>query len=162
LSLHPDPRLGRDRRDSYLSAAGRPGIVAWASLIFGVVWLAVTTPLLPFIGVIAIGIGNICGALVEVSVLDRATRFSAGVTPSRPLLKPLAVALVAGTVGWLVCVTGPPGFAIAIAAGALTIVLSFVGLWLTCRADLMDTVRLAGGTVRDSIPHLRKPSTEGA
>ena len=32
---------------SYLSAAGRPGVVAWASAALGVIWIAVTAALLP-------------------------------------------------------------------------------------------------------------------
>ena len=38
---------------SYLSAAGRPGIVAVASACLGVIWLATTAALLPSIGVAA-------------------------------------------------------------------------------------------------------------
>ncbi len=94
---------------SYLSASGRPGIVAWASGSLGVIWIAVTAPLLPVIGVAAIGVGNLAGALVEAMILDAATRRAAGVAPHRPLLRPLAVALVAGGAGWLLCTSGPVG-----------------------------------------------------
>ena len=72
----------------YLAAVGRPDLVAWATAAFGVVWIAVTAPLLPVMGVAAIGVGNLSGALVEVVLLDRATRTTAGVAPYRPLLAP--------------------------------------------------------------------------
>ena len=146
--------------NGYLSAVGRPGVVAWATAAFGVVWIAVTTPLLPVMGVAAIGVGNLCGAVVEALVFELATRRSAGVAPYRPLLLPLAVALVSGSVGWFVCTAGPPGFGMAIAAGALTLGLSFIGLLLFCSADLKDVLRLAAGTARSAVLGLRKPSPE--
>ena len=136
---------------SYLTAAGRPGLVAWASAALGVVWIGVTAPLLPVIGVAAIGVGNLAGALVEASILSRATRRAVGVAPYRPLLRPLAVALVAGTTGWLLCTSGPSGLWIALAAGALTLALSLIGLWLVCREDLKDTIRLAAGTIHSAV-----------
>jgi O-antigen/teichoic acid export membrane protein len=147
---------------SYLNASGRPGVVAWASAALGVVWLAVTTPLLPSLGVTAIGVGNLCGAIVEALLLAVATRRSAKVAPDRPLLRPLAVGLVAGAVGWFVCTTGPPGLGIALAAGALTIALSFVGLLLVCYGDLKDTIGLLAGMFRNAAPRLRRASAERA
>ena len=141
---------------SYLSAAGRPGIVAWASVSLGVVWIAVTAPLLPLIGVAAIGVGNLAGAVVEAAILDRVTRRAAGVAPHRPLLRPLAVALVAGTAGWLVCTSGPSGLWIALAAGALTVALSFIGLWIVCREGLKDAIGLALGTVSSAMLSFRR------
>jgi O-antigen/teichoic acid export membrane protein len=146
---------------SYLIADNRPGTVAWAAAALGVVWIAVTAPLLPLIGVTAIGVGNLCGALVEAMLIDLATRRTARVTPSRPLLRPLAVALVSGTIGWIVCRAGPPGLGIALASGALSVALSLAGLWLVCSSDFKDTLRLMAGTVRNAVPGLRRASAEG-
>jgi O-antigen/teichoic acid export membrane protein len=137
---------------SYLNAAGRPGAVAWASVPLAVIWIVVTASLLPVIGVAAIGVGNLSGAVVEAFILDRVTWRMAGVAPYRPLLRPLVVAIVAGVAGWTLCTTGPSGLLIALAAAALAIVLTLVGLWLTCRADLLDMIRLVTGTVRSSVP----------
>jgi polysaccharide transporter, PST family len=147
---------------SYLNAVGRPGVVAWASAALGVVWIAVTAPLLPSLGLTAIGVGNLCGAIVEALLLDLATRRSAKVAPDRPLLRPLAVALLAGAAGWFVCTSGPAGIGIALAAGALTIALSFVGLFLVCSDDLKDTIRLVSETIRNVAPRLRRASAERA
>jgi O-antigen/teichoic acid export membrane protein len=94
---------------SYLTAVGRPGIVAIGSAALGVVWIGVTAPLLPVIGVTAVGVGNLAGALVETLILDLATRRSAGVVAHRPLLRPLFVASIAGVTGWLLCRYGPQG-----------------------------------------------------
>jgi O-antigen/teichoic acid export membrane protein len=150
---------------SYLAASGRPGLLVWSTASLGVVWLGVTAALLPAIGVTAIGAGNLGGALVETAILTVATRRTAGVYPHRPLLRPLGVALVAGTLGWVLCVSGPSGLWIAIASGALTIALCAIGLWAVCRKDLDETIRLITGTMQSVVPRpprLRRPSTEGA
>ena len=143
---------------SYLSASGRPGVVAWASASFGVIWLALTAPLLPLIGVAAIGVGNLVGAVVEAVILDRATRRTAGVSPARPLVRPVGVALVAGTAGWLVCTSGPTGVWIAFAAGMVTLALTFVGLWFLCRRDLTDMLRLGASAIGAVLPQGRQTS----
>ena len=141
---------------SYLNAAGRPGTVALATGAFGAVWIGVTAALLPSLDIVAIGVGNLCGALVEAAILDRATRRTARVAPYRPLVAPLAVALPAGAVGWFVCSAGPSGLAIACAAGALTVVLVVVGLMIVCRNGLMETLHLIARAVKTAIPRLRR------
>jgi polysaccharide transporter, PST family len=146
---------------SYLSASGRPGVVAWATGSFAVMWVAITAPLLPLIGVAAIGVGNLAGAAVEVTILSIATQRGADVAPFRPLVRPLTVALLAGTAGWILCTSGPGGFFIGLASGLLTLVLNFVGLWIVCRDDLTDTISLAVATIRSAVPQLRRASAEG-
>ena len=147
---------------SYLPAAGRPGIVAVASACLGVIWLAATAALLPVMGAAAIGVGNLAGAIVEAVILSVATKRMSGVAPYRPLVLPFAVALVSGGVGWLICVEGPDGFLTAAAAAAVTLALAGLGLWITCRKDLVDTIRLAFGSLRGVLPRLRKPSAQAA
>lgn len=147
---------------SYLPAAGRPGIVAIASACLGVVWVAVTAALLPTLGIAAVGVGNLCGAIAEAAVLNHATKRSSGVSPYRPLVSPLAVALLSGGIGWLVCVEGPDGFLTAVAAAILTFGLAALGLWIVCRRDLIDTVRLAFGSLRGAVPRLRRTSAQAA
>jgi O-antigen/teichoic acid export membrane protein len=147
---------------SYLPAVGRPGIVAIASACLGVIWLGVTAAFLPSIGVAAIGVGNLAGAVVEAAVLNAATKQTSGVAPYRPLVRPLVVAVLSGGLGWLVCVEGPDGFLTAVAAAILTCGLAALGLWLLCRKDLADIVQLAFGSVRSAVPGLRRPSAQAA
>jgi O-antigen/teichoic acid export membrane protein len=144
----------------YLSAVGRPGIVAWATAAFGVVWLAITGPLLSALGVQAIGVGNLCGAFVEVLILNLATARSAGVAPYRRLLVPVAVATAAGTVGWLVCTAGPAGILTAVVAGGLTLAIAVAGLLACCTRDLIDLVSLAAGAVRGALESVRRAPVE--
>ncbi len=143
---------------SYLSAAGNPGINAVASACLGVVWIAVTAALLPSIGVIAIGVGNLAGAVVEATVLSVATKRSSGVDPSRPLIAPLCVALVSGSLGLLVCIEGSSGVLTVAAACIVTLSVAVAGLWIVCRSDFVDTVRLAFGVLPGVPRKLRRTS----
>ena len=137
---------------SYLSASGNPGIVAWASASLGVTWIGLTALLLPSIGLTAIGVGNLAGAVVEAFVLDRATKRATGVSPAIPLLRPLAVAIVGGSAGWVLCTIGPSGVWTAIAAAAITLALGVVGLWLVCRRDLGDVLSVGASVLRAVVP----------
>ena len=147
---------------SYLSAVGRPGIVAVASACLGVVWLGATAALMPIIGIVAIGIGNLAGALVDAAVLNAATKRSSGVAPYRPLLQAAAVALVSGGLGWLLCVEGPAGFLTAAGAGLLTVSLAALGLFVVCRRDLADVAQIGFGSLRRVVPRLRPVSVGAA
>jgi O-antigen/teichoic acid export membrane protein len=145
---------------SYLPAVGRPGIVAIASACLGVIWLGVTAAFLPTIGVAAIGIGNLAGAVVEAAVLNAATKRASGVALYRPLVRPLAVAVLSGGFGWLVCVEGPDGLLTAVGTAILTFTLAALGLWLVCRKDLAETLQLGFGSLRSAVPRLRRPSAQ--
>ena len=147
---------------SYLTAAGRPGIVAIASACFGVVWLAITAALLPSAGIVAIGIGNLIGALVEAVILNAATKRASGVAPYRPLVAPLCVALVSGGLGLLVCLAGSKDILTILASGGVTLALACLGMWIVCRGDLVDTFRLAFGSLRSVVPIPRRQSASAA
>jgi O-antigen/teichoic acid export membrane protein len=147
---------------SYLQAAGRPGIPAVAAVCLGAIWLPITAVLLPVMGVAAIGIGNLAGALVDAAVLNAATKRSSGVAPYRPLVRPLGVALVSGGLGWLLCVEGPSDLLTVAASGLLTCTLAALGLWVVCRKDLADMVELASGLRQSVVARFRGPSAETA
>ncbi len=141
--------------NGYLAAVGRPGLVAWATALFGVMWIAVTVPLLSGMGVAAIGVGNLCGTFVEAGIFTVATRRSAGVWAHRPLLLPLVVAMVSGGAGLWVCTAGPDGILTALSAAGFTVSLSFLGLVLVCWSDVKDVLRIVVGTAGSVMPRLR-------
>jgi hypothetical protein len=124
------------------------------------VWLGSTAVLLPSMGVVAIGIGNLAGALVEASLLNRATRRMSGVAPYRAMAGPLAVAVVSGGLGLLLCTEGPSNLLTVAEAAVTTLTLAALGLWVVCRRDLADTFQLASGSLRSAVPGLRKTSAE--
>ena len=127
----------------YLSAAGRPGLVASAQLAFGVTWVALTVLLLPRLDLVAIGIGNLIGALIETALLARAIHGMVGVTTLRDLGRPMVVAITAGGVSLYVSFVVAPTLLMGVACGAVCLALSILGLGLLCRADFALTVRLA-------------------
>lgn len=137
---------------SYLSAVGTPGTVARASAALGVVWIGLSALLLPLIGIVAVGIGNLLGALVEAAILDRAVRHHAGVAPHRALLRPLSVGIVAGLAGLALAVGGPDRVITAFAAVGITLCVNVIGLSLVCRRDLRDVVEIAAEIIRSVLP----------
>ena len=143
---------------SYLSAIGKPGTVARASASLGVVWIALSALLLPVIGVAGIGVANLCGALVEAAMLDRAVHRHAGVSPARPLLRVLPVGAVAGLTGWAFAITGPGGSVAGILSAGIAVVAGVAGLSIWCRDDLRDVVTLTGEILRSVVPRLRAAS----
>ena len=93
---------------SYLSAAGRPGVVAWASAVARRRLAHRHAALPPVVGVVAIGIGNSLGALLEAAILDRATRQTSRGRAVPASLRPVvAVASSPAVPGWLLCTDGP-------------------------------------------------------
>ena len=147
---------------SYLQASGSPGIVAVAVAALGATWIAGTAILLltTSLGVNAIGVAGLLATPVEVFITVRATHRSAGVSPLRPVLRPLVPTVFAGGIGIFVSSGGPPGILRGLFAGALTLALSLIGLWLTCPADLRDVIRLAAASVREAIPRPTKEAPE--
>lgn len=143
---------------TYLNAAGRPGIVAVGTGALGAVWIVVTAVLLPVLGIIAIGIGNLCGAVLEALIIDRATRRAVGIAPHRPLLRPLAVALTAGTTGWWLCYTDASTLVGAVSCGLLAMGLSIVGLGIACPGDLAEAVSLAKQALLKATPRGPRPA----
>ena len=133
------------------NAAGYPGILARATAIFGVIWITVTAGLLPVLGIAAIGVGNLLGALVEAWLLNAAVHRTANVRVYRPLIRPLVVALSAGTAGFVACTAAPPGLAVSIGSALLTFALCVGGLFLLCADDTRDTFRVGMRGVRVAI-----------
>jgi O-antigen/teichoic acid export membrane protein len=136
---------------SYLNAVGRPGLVACSVAAFGTLSIPITAVLLPVLDITAIGIGILCGAIAEAVILDRATVHETGVAAYRSMIVPLLIAIGAGGAGWLVCTQGPPGFAIAVAGAAVAFGMSILGLFIACRGDFEDALRLAVEMVRNVV-----------
>jgi O-antigen/teichoic acid export membrane protein len=132
----------------YLYAIGDATAVLRASLFEAAVLLGVALPLLPVLGVTAVGVGWVAAAVVEVAVLANATRRWTKARLLRPLAVPMVVGVVAGSAGWLVADVGGRDLASG-AAGAASSVLCFqVGLLLLNRKLLFDTARFAAASVR--------------
>ena len=131
----------------FLYAMGEPGVVLRATIAHTLTLFAVTFPLLPSLGVTAIGVGSLAGAVVDATVLGRAVAQRSSARPFRPMLVPLLLGLPAGALGWLVTERLGDDFAAAVAGGSLASAV-YVGALFVFR---QETLREAGALVLKSV-----------
>ncbi|MGY1618365.1 oligosaccharide flippase family protein [Geodermatophilus sp. SYSU D00691] len=136
---------------SYLYAVDDATAVLRAQLVQTPVWFAVGLPLLPVLGVAALGLGWAAGAVVEVVVLVRATRRRVAARLLPGLIVPLVVGVVAATGGWLLSTELGPTLWSGVAGGALSAAAFGLGLALFRRAALVDAVHLGARSVRSAL-----------
>jgi O-antigen/teichoic acid export membrane protein len=134
---------------SYFYARGDAGTGLRASLITGALRLCVALPLLPELGVVAIGLGWAAGAMgAMVLVLHRARR-ACGARLGRRVAGPVVSGAVGGAAGWIVAdslgVTVPSALLAVLLACALWTLL----MLLFSRDTLRDGVAM-GRTVLGS------------
>lgn len=84
----------------YLFAIGRAGAVLRSGVVSGAIWFAVAFPLLPALGVAAIGVGWFAAALAEALILSQATRRETSARFGPQLAVPVIAATLAMSMGW--------------------------------------------------------------
>lgn len=144
----------------YLFAVDRAGTVVSSTVWHTLVWLAVTTLLLPELGAVAVGVGWVPGGLVAAAIVGRRTARLTGARLVRNLALPVVVAAAAGAAGWLVAVSGPetvPWGAVGLLTGELVLL---AGLALAARRQLADARALLARAIARSRP--RDPGTASA
>ena len=117
----------------YLYALGDVRSILRSSILHTVAWFAFTLPLLPLIGVPAVGVGWIAGALVDASVLSRAARAHAGISRVRPVIFPTVMAVAAGSASFAVAATLRPTPAGAGASIGVALATYVAGLAIAAR-----------------------------
>ena len=126
----------------YLYAVGDSSSVLISAIVQALAWFALAFPLLPILGVQAIGIGWMAASIGEAIVLGVRTRRHVRVGYARALGLPAAVGAAAATAGWLTASQLGPTL-ISAAAGALVAgVLYVVALAVLRGALLRDALRL--------------------
>lgn len=146
---------------SFLYAVGDATAVLRAQLVQVPVWFVVGIPLLPVVGVAALGLGWAAGAAVEVVVLAYEARKRVPVRLLPALVPPLAVATVAAACGWLLSVELGRTLWSGLAGGALAAAVFGIGLALFRRATLVDAVRVGTRSVRSAVrPVRQRPAAE--
>jgi O-antigen/teichoic acid export membrane protein len=120
----------------YLYAIGDTSTVLRAAIVMSIVWPLVALPLLPHLGVIAVGVGWMASSLVEIPIMLRPVRRRTGAAFLRPILTPWLAATVAGASGWLVSRTASHG-----------LVAAFVGATVATCVYVVPMVLLRGDTV---------------
>jgi len=132
----------------YLYAVGDTSTVLRAGIITSVVWFLVAIPLIPWLGVIAVGVGWMVGALVEIPILSTPVRRRTGAAFLRPILTPWIAATVAGASGWLVSRTVSHGLIAALLGATVAAIVYAVPIFLLRREDGATMLRLARRAVR--------------
>jgi O-antigen/teichoic acid export membrane protein len=127
----------------YLYAVGDTSTVLRAAAATSLIWLVVTLPLLPYLGLTAVGLGWMVSSLIEVPILSIPVRRRTGAAILRPILAPWGAASLAGASGWVVSRHVGHGL-VAAALGSGVAALLYTGaVVLLRRADVLRIVRLA-------------------
>ena len=133
--------------NGFLYAVGDARKVLIATTTHTIVWLAVAVPLLPDLGVAAVGIGLLAGFVVEGELLDRAIRTRTGLSCRRATAAPTAVIVSAGALGFVLASNLAPSVPATAAITVLTSIFLAIGLRLTARSTLREGYRIARGAL---------------
>jgi O-antigen/teichoic acid export membrane protein len=132
----------------YLYAEGAANSVLKVMFVSAIGWYAVMLPLLPVIGVAALGLGQLAAGIVEVVLFGRTLdRYLPGLHSIRLASAPIAVITVAGALGWTVASLAPATLTVMVLTAAIALGVTLLGSWLTNRA----TVRDLAAVVRRSV-----------
>jgi O-antigen/teichoic acid export membrane protein len=134
----------------YLYAEGRATTVLRATTAMAVAWVVVALPLLPVLGVAAVGVGWLAGALADAVIVGRATSRLSGANIVRPVALPAAMGVIAGAMGWVVAAHGTPTLLSGIAGGAVAALAFCGGVGLFAPQLLAETARFALRAVRSA------------
>jgi len=135
----------------YLYAVGDAAGVLRAVLLQTAVLFAVAVPLVPVLGVSAIGLGLLASSVVEAVALGRATSRWTHVRLVRPLLAPVGAGIAAGGLGWLVANVGHADLLSGLAGGTCSM-LAFLAIMAVARRSLVDeTLRFAVRSMRLAV-----------
>jgi O-antigen/teichoic acid export membrane protein len=135
----------------YLFAADQPQVVLKASLAYAIGLVGTSAALLPLIGVSAIGVGWVVGAVGESAVLAPAVRRLAGANIVTPLLRPLGAGLLGGAVGWSIASSVPNDFLAGLAGGSVGSLLTTAVLAVMAREYLADLLSVIVRSVRSAV-----------
>jgi O-antigen/teichoic acid export membrane protein len=135
----------------YLLAANQPQIVLKASIVYAAGLIAAAAALLPVIGVAAIGVGWVVGAIAEAAVLAPAVRRLAGAEIITPLFRPLLAACVGGVVGWSIASSASNYFVGGLVGGSAASVLAAALLGLFARDYATDLLSVVVRSARSAL-----------
>jgi polysaccharide transporter, PST family len=135
----------------YLYAVGDANVPLRASVYQTIVWFGVTLPLLPSLGVVAIGLGWCASAMAESWVLTQGVQKWTRARVLQAVAGPIVLGIVASALGWLVAEFGGKTLLSGIAGGVLASVLFLLGLLVFRRKLLLETYRFAGQSMRAAL-----------
>jgi O-antigen/teichoic acid export membrane protein len=118
----------------YLYAVGAVRSILVSAVLHTFTWFVVALPLLPLLGVPAVGIAWIAGSAVDAAILGRAASARSGARTLDGLWLPLLVGLVASGMGFGVALrlTASPIGVVATAGGSFIAYVSLLGIAIKC------------------------------
>lgn len=136
----------------YLYAEGDANSVLKAMFYSAVAWYAAMLPLLPVLGVAAIGFGQLAAGVVEVVLFDRfLRRHLRHLRPTASIAMPILVMTLGGAVGWAVAYWAPHTLLTAADSAALAAALTLLGCWIVRRRELRDLVSVTRRSVGAAV-----------
>jgi O-antigen/teichoic acid export membrane protein len=126
----------------YLYAVGDSAAVLLSAAVQALVWFGVAFPLLPHLGVQAIGIGWFASSLAEAIVLVWRTRRHISMHVLRHLALPAAFAAVAAAAGWLAASHFGPNLLATVTGAVVATIVYGAGMIVFRRALVVDAMAL--------------------
>jgi O-antigen/teichoic acid export membrane protein len=147
----------------YLFAVGGPGIVLRSTIYSSAAWFAVSLPLLPVLGVAALGLGWLAAALTEAVLLSRATSRRTGTRFLGAVGYPLALAVPAAAAGWAASTALGDSAGSAAVGGGLALLLYLLAMRLLHKKLVEETIKVTrealGGALRRPVEEPVAPTT---
>lgn len=135
--------------NGYLYAVGDARKILLATGTHAVVWVVVAVPLLPSLGVAAVGAGLLAGFTAEGLLLARAVRVRTGLRCYRITAPPALAVVLAGGVGYALAGRLDASLLGVVVVTAVIVALLTAGLLVTARRTLLELIallrRLASG-----------------
>jgi O-antigen/teichoic acid export membrane protein len=135
----------------FLYALGEPAIVLRATVAHTLTVFAVTFPLLPFVGIHAIGAGSLSGAIVDALIIGRAVAARSSAHPFRLMAVPLTLGLPAAVLGALATRELGDDIVAGMVGGSLAALAYLVAVFLLRRDTFLETGSLLVRSVRAGI-----------
>lgn len=127
----------------HLFASGQAGLVLRVAALQALIWFGIAFPLLPVVGVAAVGIGFAVAGLTEMAIFSTKIRRSTGARLRPPLVAPFVSFAAAAGAGWFVADAVGPTIPSGIAAGALACAVYLALMLLLRRALVLEAAALA-------------------
>jgi len=136
---------------AYLFAVGDAKTVLLSGMLQVIALFSITVPLLPLVGVRAVGLGWLASSAVEAATLGTAIARRTGAHIGRCIAVPTAVGLLSGASGAAITAVLGSDLLAGVLGGLASAVLFIVLLLLTRRQLLVESVRFARLAVRAAL-----------
>jgi O-antigen/teichoic acid export membrane protein len=143
----------------YLYAVGDASAVLRAVIFQTITLFAVTFPLLPVMGLWAVGLGIFASSVVDAVVLRQATWERTRVRLVQPLLAPVTIGVISASIGWLIADRAGADLVSGVAGGACSILCFQAGLLVFRRDLLFETFRFIGRAMRAALARPAAPDS---